>query len=335
MLGINVQGSGSVTIEDNEITDTHTLPFAGAGIVAGGVAADPVVVRDNSISDGSGGTDGVRTGGYVSLERNEITGQDNGVTVTFNSTPVTLEGDRIWGNSNFGLRMLDNDPNPPQPDVTATNVTVIGGIFNGAGTLTLNSSIVSGIGVGATPGTTCSITYSAGDTIGGDPSGCHDFDTTADPMLVDPANGDLHLSPGSPMIDAGDPADPGDATDFDGDSRALDGTPECAGNVARRDIGADEFAPELPDCEPPDTTLTKTPPKRTKRKRVRFAFESTEPAGGTFMCRFDGKPYEGCTSPTKRRVSVGRHTFRVFAIDAADNEDPTPDEYRFKRVRRH
>lgn len=54
---------------------------------------------------------------------------------------------------------------------------------------------------------------------------------TADPRLVDPANGDLHLGPGSPAIDAGDASlgDPG-AVDIDGQPR----------QVGALDIGADE-----------------------------------------------------------------------------------------------
>jgi hypothetical protein len=53
------------------------------------------------------------------------------------------------------------------------------------------------------------------------------------PMFADPENGDLHLVPGSPCIDAGDPsyAAPG-LTDMDGEARVWAG---------RVDMGADEF----------------------------------------------------------------------------------------------
>ncbi|HEV7731104.1 MAG TPA: right-handed parallel beta-helix repeat-containing protein [Candidatus Binatia bacterium] len=55
----------------------------------------------------------------------------------------------------------------------------------------------------------------------------------ANPLLVDPGNGDVHLAPGSPARDAGDPAfvpAPGE-TDVDGAARV---------NGPRVDIGADE-----------------------------------------------------------------------------------------------
>lgn len=57
----------------------------------------------------------------------------------------------------------------------------------------------------------------------------------ADPLLVDPAAGDLHLGPGSPALDAGDPAFvPGAGeTDIDGQMRV---------NGVRVDAGADEAA---------------------------------------------------------------------------------------------
>lgn len=53
------------------------------------------------------------------------------------------------------------------------------------------------------------------------------------PMFADPENGDLHLLPGSPCIDAGDPlyAAPG-LTDMDGEARVWAG---------RVDMGADEY----------------------------------------------------------------------------------------------
>ena len=53
----------------------------------------------------------------------------------------------------------------------------------------------------------------------------------ADPLFVDPDNGDLHLLPGSPCIDAGDnTAIPFKTTDLDGNPRLLD-------DPATRDTG--------------------------------------------------------------------------------------------------
>ena len=75
-----------------------------------------------------------------------------------------------------------------------------------------------------------------------------------DPLLVDPAAGDFHLSYDSPCIDAGyaltfgylaypDPRGLPD-TDFEGDKRIVDSDGD---GVPAIDIGVDEFIPNLPD----------------------------------------------------------------------------------------
>jgi Ca2+-binding RTX toxin-like protein len=90
------------------------------------------------------------------------------------------------------------------------------------------------------------------------------------------------------------------------------------------------------DRRPPRTRLAAHPPGRVfthaKWRRVAFRFAADE-AGSRFLCKLDGKPYRGCTSPRAYSVKVGAHAFRVFAIDAAGNRDRTPALFRF-RVRR-
>lgn len=64
---------------------------------------------------------------------------------------------------------------------------------------------------------------------------------SADPMFVDPTNGDFHLQPGSPAIDAGNNAAPFlPAMDFDGGPRVIAGHPNGPAIV---DMGAYEFNP--------------------------------------------------------------------------------------------
>jgi hypothetical protein len=61
---------------------------------------------------------------------------------------------------------------------------------------------------------------------------------SVDPLFVDPDNGDLHLAPGSPCIDAGNNAAPNlPAHDFEGDSRIIDGNRDGSAIV---DMGVDE-----------------------------------------------------------------------------------------------
>jgi Ca2+-binding RTX toxin-like protein len=68
------------------------------------------------------------------------------------------------------------------------------------------------------------------------------------------------------------------------------------------------------------------------RRRVVFAFSANEQGAG-FRCKLDRRPFRACRSPRAYLVAPGRHTFRVFAFDAAGNRDRSPAVFVF-RVRR-
>jgi len=91
------------------------------------------------------------------------------------------------------------------------------------------------------------------------------------------------------------------------------------------------------DRTPPQTRLGAHPRPllltSQKWRRVAFRFSSSE-AGSSFRCKLDRKPYRPCRSPRAYRVKLGRHTFRVFAVDAAGNRDRTPVVFRFSVRRR-
>lgn len=72
---------------------------------------------------------------------------------------------------------------------------------------------------------------------------------------------------------------------------------------------------------------------RRAPRRVAFTFLADE-SGVRFRCRIDRRPYRDCSSPVAYRVGLGRHVFKVFAVDAAGNRDlsPAPARFRVRRV---
>lgn len=112
------------------------------------------------------------------------------------------------------------------------------------------------------------------------------------------------------------------------DARATD----RAGNVADATPATASWA--VADFDPPETTITKRPKRKSKDKKPVIAFEADDPAA-TFECRYDSDPWDKCRSPKKKKVKVGKHRFRVRAVDVGENADPTPAVAKFKRKRKH
>ena len=78
-----------------------------------------------------------------------------------------------------------------------------------------------------------------------------------------------------------------------------------------------------PDQTEPETTIDSGPSAPTRSTAATFTF-SSEP-GASFECALDAAGYSSCTSPRELTgLSVGEHTFRVRAKDAAGNYDSTP-----------
>jgi hypothetical protein len=85
------------------------------------------------------------------------------------------------------------------------------------------------------------------------------------------------------------------------------------------------------DTDPPETTITKKPKKKTTKRKAKFGFTSDE-AGSTFECKIDKKSFKPCASPKKYKVKPGRHRFQVRATDESGNTDPTPAKRKWKVV---
>jgi hypothetical protein len=96
-----------------------------------------------------------------------------------------------------------------------------------------------------------------------------------------------------------------------------------------------ESPPVARDTTPPGTKIRHRPSKMvTTSERWRtVAFRFTSEPGARFRCKIDRKKYSDCRSPRAYRLKPGKHAFRVFAIDATGNRDPSPALFKF-RIRR-
>ena len=101
--------------------------------------------------------------------------------------------------------------------------------------------------------------------------------------------------------------------------------------VTDGEIRSFTVAPPVPGLAP-NTSFTRHPPRRTRKRRVRFAFSSSIP-GATFQCFYTGG-WSTCRSPQRfRRLKPGRYRFKVRAV-VDGRRDPTPATWWFRVLRR-
>jgi hypothetical protein len=339
--------SGNAQISGNQFSGAHPIgpsvlgDLPGVGVLV--LAGSPTITENTFEAPAQHPSAGVYIGVFptpgpppsgATLSHNEVGGNDVGVQIIDSNSSVTLSNDLIYDNT-VGIESTDTSADSPpstQGDVSAVNETIFDNAVDASvsyTTLTLDSSILgSPIDVVGNNGA-CDITYSSGSSASS--NGCGNFDTNAAPQFVDAASGDYQLQSTSPLIDVGDPASPGPgAVDFYGGPRELQGK-QCS--TARRDIGAAEYDPgTTPGCPPPPSPpaptptptptlppaapkINKQPDKRSDDTTPTFKFSGEVP-GSTFRCKLDGAPYRACSSPkTYRGLDVGRHVFRVYAVD--------------------
>jgi hypothetical protein len=141
-----------------------------------------------------------------------------------------------------------------------------------------------------------------------------------------------------------------------GDDFVVDGTGGNRTNLSAQlepDADADGFGDETqdecptdastqgqcPDTDPPETEITKTPSNKSEKPKAKYKFTSDEP-NSTFECKLKGKGlkksvkrFGDCDSPRKyKRLDEGKFKFKVRAVDAAGNVDPSPAKDKFKVV---
>jgi len=97
--------------------------------------------------------------------------------------------------------------------------------------------------------------------------------------------------------------------------------------VAPLGMGAASAADETP----PQTYIDSFPPEPSSGFEAHFTYHSSEP-NSSFRCQLDSGPFQTCSEEAGRSyygLADGLHLFRVYAIDNAGNEDPTPAEHAF------
>lgn len=157
-------------------------------------------------------------------------------------------------------------------------------------------------------------------------SGLADGQHTFEVRAVDPAGNESPIQGRTWTIDATQQPSPSPgSTGADSGGTGSDGGAGGSG-----DGGRDDGSPAASDdATPPETTIDKSPARRTSKRKVSFEFNSSEP-GSRFECRLDRREFKPCTSPQGLKLSRGRHTFDVRAIDRDGNVDPTPATARVK-----
>jgi glucose/arabinose dehydrogenase len=89
--------------------------------------------------------------------------------------------------------------------------------------------------------------------------------------------------------------------------------------------------PPPPTYVPPK--IQKRPQKTTTSRTAKFVFEG-EP-GPSFRCKLDGKKFASCRSPrTYKNLKPGKHSFRVYAVDAAGTRLTANTTFSWKIVKK-
>jgi CSLREA domain-containing protein len=79
----------------------------------------------------------------------------------------------------------------------------------------------------------------------------------------------------------------------------------------------------------PQTKISKGPKAKSDSTTATFKFTSTV-KGSTFQCKLDKGKFKKCKSPKKYKgLKVGKHVFKVRAVNSAGKADPTPAKRKF------
>ena len=153
------------------------------------------------------------------------------------------------------------------------------------------------------------------------PSGTVTFSSPA-PLTICSLDGTAYLPCGSPYTYGPLP---------NGDHNLRIRSTDSVGNII--DEAEASVSWTIADTDPPETTITNHPRPVVKKKRPVIDYTADE-VGSKFQCSYDGEAFRRCRPPQRGKVSIGRHTFAVRAVDVGGNVDPTPATTEFKRARK-
>jgi K319-like protein/copper-binding protein NosD len=255
-LGVYIYGNSAAEIVGNVITENND---DGRGAVSGGgiglFAAGSATVRGNVISRNViSGSIGCGHGGAIAIANN-LQGVivDNVIVGNKACTAAAVEwiGFGSTGSTAFvNNTVTDNDGSFGAPAVYAWGVDGRNAIENNVITSRSGPALRCNNTVTMSPAVLVSndifradLPSSSYDGTCPDQTGLNG-NISADPLFLDPANGDYRVSMNSPVIDAGNDAAPQLPTvDFAGGSRVVDGN---ADGIDRVDIGALEYRNHAP-----------------------------------------------------------------------------------------
>jgi len=253
---------------------------------------------------------GTAVGGDTAASENVIDGSAGAAIEIFNVKLSRNEVGRNRGSGNAGpfIDLVAAPPDPSEPEPGDPN----GGILPPA----IASISEGGLSGFAEPGATVRV-FRKGTASPGEIASFLGL-ATADP------SGNWSLGFGAPL-----PA----GTNLTATQTLEAGTSELAfAAIPTPDEGSGptQTPGSARDRKPPRTRVLKQPRRVRAGHVARFSFTANEP-GSSFQCSLDHTKFRPCKSPKRYRLSrPGKHLFRVRAIDAAGNIDPTPVRRRFE-----
>lgn len=220
--GIDVRSvSGEITFNRNFVFDNHALVGSAGGVALVSNLDGPLVFTNNIVSENTAGSNS--GGASLSSQMGEVFAVNN--TVVNNTAFSAGGGLSVTANTTSPANIYNNIVFGNHADVDGGQDIFIGNIdMMGAVVLLFNNNFTQ----------LCFNVFSCNPEDLGTNQGANLIGV--DPLLVDPAAGDFHLSENSPVIDQATATVPGGLPnpDFDGVTRPVGVAP---------DMGALEFVP--------------------------------------------------------------------------------------------